>query len=96
MIVEVLRFRLAAGVDEVAFLEADKRVQTEFAYLQPGMVRRTTARADDGEWVVIDLWRSREDADSCDNAWGKDPVTEEFMRFVDRASVKTETFETLD
>ena len=96
MIIEILRFRLAAGADEGAFLEADKRIQTEFAYRQPGMVRRTTAKGGDGEWVVIDLWYSQADADRCEIVWGKDPVTAEFIKFVDKASIKTERFETLD
>lgn len=56
MVVEILRFRLAAGVDESVFRAADKRVQAEFAYQQAGLVRRTTARGRDGSWTVIDVW----------------------------------------
>jgi hypothetical protein len=96
MIVEILRFRLSAGADETAFREADKRLQTGFAYQQPGMIRRTTARGGDGEWVVIDLWNSEADADRCDQVWGKDPMTAEFMKFVDQSSLSTRRFETLD
>ena len=58
-VIETMTFRLVEGADESAFLLVDKRLQTEFAYQQPGLVRRTTARGVDaqaGEWVVIDLW----------------------------------------
>ena len=96
MILEILRFKLSPGTDEAAFLDADKRLQTEFAYQQPGMVRRTTARGVDGTWVVIDLWQSAADADRCDAAWNDDPNAAEFMRHVDSGSVTTERFETLD
>ncbi len=96
MIIEILRFRLAPGADEAAFLSADKRLQTEFAYQQAGIVRRTTARGDDGEWVVIDLWQSRADAERCDDAWDQDPIAQEFMKFVDRASMNRQVLETLD
>jgi hypothetical protein len=96
MIVEILRFRLSAEADEAAFLEADKRLQTQFAYQQPGMVRRTTARNGDGDWVVIDVWSSKADADRCDQVWEKEPISAEFMGFVDRASMSTERFESLD
>ena len=94
--IEILTFRLAAGVDEAAFLAADKRVQTEFAYQQPGMLRRTTARHGDGEWVVIDLWRSDADADACDARWSGDPVAGAFMAFVDRETVRVRRYQELE
>jgi hypothetical protein len=64
-VIEIMRFRLAPGRDEAEFIAADRRLQQEFAYQQPGLVRRTTARGADGDWVVIDLWRSAADADAC-------------------------------
>jgi hypothetical protein len=96
MIVEILRFRLSPGSDEAGFLEADKRVQTEFAYQQPGMIRRTTARTQDGAWAVIDFWRSAADADRCDQLWGKDPISKGFTKFIEQDSATTERYETLD
>lgn len=96
MVVELMRFRLRPDADTDAFLAADRRVQSEFAYRQPGMLRRTLARAADGEWVVIDLWRGLADADGATRAWEDDPATATFMEFVDRPSVSVERFETLD
>jgi hypothetical protein len=93
--IEIMRFRLAPESDaasETAFLEADQTLQEEFAYRQPGLVRRTTARAEDGTWVVIDLWRSAEDADACARRWDDDPVAQRFMAFVDRSTLSTERF----
>jgi len=52
----MMRFRLTPGVEESEFLLADRAVQEDFAYQQPGLLRRTTARADDDSWLVIDLW----------------------------------------
>ncbi len=91
-----MRFRLAEKADPQAFEAADRRVQTEFAYRQPGLQRRTVARAEDGEWVVIDLWRTDQDAERCARAWEGDPVTAEFMSFVDADSVSVRRYETLD
>ena len=93
--IEVLTFRLAEGADEADFLEADRAVQTEFAYQQPGLLRRTTARGEDSNWLVIDIWRSAEDADSCDRIWGQDRWTSRFMSFLDPGSVRTARYETL-
>lgn len=92
----MLVFDLVDGADVDAFLAADKRVQTDFAYQQPGLLRRTTARADGGSWLVLDLWSSAEAADACDDRWKSDPVAQEFMAFVDPATVRTARFEELD
>jgi hypothetical protein len=95
-LIEIFSFKLLPGADEAAFLAADKRLQAEFAYQQPGLMRRTTARATDGEWVVIDLWRSEADADRTSNVWGPDPVTAEFQSFVDPDTVLVRRFDELD
>lgn len=91
-VIEIMRFRLSDVADEDAFLEADREVQSEFAYQQPGLLRRTTARGEQGEWVVVDLWRSVEEAEACSARWGQDAVTAAFMRFVAGDSVKVERF----
>jgi hypothetical protein len=95
-VIEIMRFRLPPGADEAAFLAADRRVQEEFASCQPGLLRRTTARGQDGGWIVIDLWRSAADADACDARWELDPVTQGFMARLDRSSVTTERYQERD
>ena len=94
--IEIMSFRLAPSTDEAAFLAADRRLQTEFAYRQPGLLRRTTARGDGGDWIVIDVWQSLADADACAERWDGDPVASAFMALLDRESVRTERFHTLD
>jgi hypothetical protein len=96
VVIEIMHFRLAQPADERAFIAADRRVQTEFAYRQPGLLRRTLARAGDGEWIVIDLWQSPEDADHTAQAWEGDPVTAEFMSLVDPGTVSVGRYETFD
>ena len=39
--------------------------------------------------MVIDLWRSAEDADAADAKWAEDPAAAEFMSFVDRSTMRT-------
>lgn len=94
--IQFLEFRLREGADEEAFLSCDKRLQTDFAYQQPGLLRRTTARGDDRRWVVIDLWASAEAADACDARWESDPLAREFMSYVDSGSVRTSRWFELD
>ena len=89
-VIETMTFRLQDGVDEAEFLAADTSLQSDFAYQQPGLVRRTTARGVGdraGEWIVVDLWATDSDADACAMRWDHDPTAQAFMSFVDRSSV---------
>jgi hypothetical protein len=95
-VIEIMRFRLTEQADDQAFEAADRRVQTEFAYQQPGLLRRTLARAEGGEWIVIDVWHSKEDAERCAEAWEGDLATAEFMSFVDAGTVSVGRYETFD
>jgi hypothetical protein len=95
VVIELMQFRLLAGISDDEFLAADNRLQIEFAYQQPGMLRRTTAHDEHGEWLVIDHWRSAADADACAERWGRDAIAQNFMRLVDRASVRGHRFWTV-
>lgn len=98
-VIETMTFRLIGGADYAAFLAVDKRLQADFAYQQRGLVRRTTARGQGdraGEWIVIDLWRSAEDADASTTRWEHDPTTQEFMSFVDMSTVEVRRYTDLD
>jgi hypothetical protein len=94
-VIEIMRFRLPPDGDEAAFLAADRRVQEEFAYHQPGLLRRTTARGEDGGWIVVDVWRCSTDADACDARWERDERTQAFMQLLDRSSVAIERYQEL-
>ena len=96
MQIEIMTFRLRPETSEADFLAADRRVQVDFAYQQPGMIRRTTGRNPDGTWVVIDLWASAADAASYVDGWNREPAPLAFMGLVDDATVVTQSFETLD
>jgi hypothetical protein len=91
-VIEIMRFRLSSGVDRPTFLAADRAVQEDFAYQQPGLLRRTTARADDDSWIVIDMWQSGAESDACSARWDRDPVAQRFMSLVDRDTLVTERY----
>jgi hypothetical protein len=94
MLIELLTFRLVAGADETAFLEADARVQQLFFPHQPGAIRRTTARGIDGEWLVVTLWWSGDEADAAARAADGDATYTAFEGFIENASLRR--FQTLD
>lgn len=95
-VIETMTFTLQPAADVDAFLAADRRLQVEFAYQQPGLVRRTTARDGDGGWIVVDLWESSADAEAMGARWDADPVAAAFMAFVAEDSVQVHRYETLD
>jgi hypothetical protein len=63
-VIEVQTFRLIAGADEEEFRVADERLQTEFYYDQPGLIRRTTGRSADGLFVALVHWDSSDEAEA--------------------------------
>ena len=89
-VIEVCTFS-AAG-DEATLLAADARMQTDFAYQQPGLFRRTTARADGGRWCVVSLWGSVDDAERAAAAAASDEVARDFWALVDPGSVRVERY----
>ena len=88
MLIETSTFRLAAGADDAAFLEADRVLQAELSPM-PGFLRRTTARGEEGEWLVLVLWRSAADADAAGRAATPPDL-------VDPASLDVRRYATLD
>lgn len=52
---EIETFSLVSGIDAATFRSLDEQMQ-EWCYLnRPGLARRTTARAEDGKYVVVTL-----------------------------------------
>ncbi len=94
MLIEINTFRLADGVSDDAFLALDERVRTGYLYHQPGLVRATTARADDGGWVVILVWDSEESADAGAAKVGGDPTYAELSKLLDQATLQQRKYTT--
>ena len=93
---EILTFRLASGVDVAAFTALDARVQTEVAYQQPGLLRRTTGRNDEGRWLILQVWASSEDAATGRVAFDRSAVGAALEAMIDADSVHFERFEGID
>ncbi len=96
MLIEIRTFRLVSDADEAMFLEADRRVQAELASHHAGFIRRTTARAGDGEWAVVVLWQAEGDADASTAQAATHPATTQLSAFVDPVTERVQRFHTLD
>lgn len=93
-VIEVCTFAVIAGDDQVRAVDA--RLQTDFAYRQPGLFRRTTARGADGRWCVITLWRDEGDAERAAANAKSDPVAAAFWSLVDAESIHVQRFTLLE
>ncbi|MHB8680940.1 MAG: antibiotic biosynthesis monooxygenase family protein [Acidimicrobiales bacterium] len=96
MWIETTTFRLRPGTDEETFLEADRRVQTEFVPNLPGFLRRTTARGRDGEWLVLTLWESDRDAEAAAAKGADNPAVAQLLALVDDTTGRAASFQSLD
>ena len=95
-VIEILTFRLASGVDVAAFTALDARVQTEVAYQQPGLLRRTTGRNDEGRWLILQVWASSAAATAGRVAIERSTVGADLHAMIDSDSVHVERFEGID
>ncbi len=95
-VITVTRFRLRPGVDETEFRELDARYQTQFCYQQPGLLRRTVARSEDGEWLALDLWRSAADAEHALGRATADPIAVAYADHLVAESVTVDRYLELD
>ncbi len=95
-VIETHTFRLVDGADIGEFLVADRQVQIELMVRKPTFLRRTTARGVDGHWLVVVVWRSVTEADTARAQVADDPATVAFRALVDRPTLTTTRYETLD
>lgn len=94
-VLSITTFRLAQGVADDAFLASDATCQSDFAYQQAGLLRRTTARTD-LDWLVLEQWASLADAELADEAALHHAAALACAALVDPASVQRRRFTTLD
>jgi hypothetical protein len=87
LLIEIATFRVK--IDESDFIALDARVQTDFIYRQHGIVRRTTGRSPDGEWLVLTFWQSMQDAEGAERS--DDPLWREFLDAIDGLHVQRYT-----
>lgn len=91
-VIEVVRFKLAAGVSPRDFLILDRLVEREHVAKQHGFLRRQSASTPDGEWLVIVHWASAFDADASMASFAKAPAAAAFMQGLDASTLTMQRF----
>ncbi|HEX9260847.1 MAG TPA: hypothetical protein VF855_15015 [Acidimicrobiales bacterium] len=90
--IEIETFSLRDGVDDHTFVMVDEDLQQRFAYQQPGLVRRTTARGEAGRWVVVTSWSSVDAADAARAAAAQSTAVAAWMALVNAGTVTLERY----
>jgi len=91
-IIEIVRFKLAVGVDEQTFLRENEQVEREYIPKQPGFISREAARGDDGEWLVVVHWQTEQDADASMNKFMSDPDSQGFVAALDNSTLSMKRY----
>jgi len=86
-VMEVVTFRLVAGVSDAEFLRHARGTEAALA-AQPGFLRRSLLRDDTGFWTDLVAWRSLTDAEVAAQAMMADPAFAPFLAAIDMASVR--------
>jgi hypothetical protein len=87
LILELVSFRLRAGVSGEQFNEAVRSVDTFLAERQGFLSRQVLTADSDGSWVDLVWWSGLEAAQSAAEAIRNDPRAAPFMACLDPASV---------
>jgi len=84
--IQIVRFRLATGVDEGEFRALNERFQREVAPKLPGLVRREATRSAEGEWILVLRYADVEAAKKAGRS-DTSEVAQAFMKMIDRTTM---------
>jgi heme-degrading monooxygenase HmoA len=92
-VVEVVTFKLKAGVTAAQFARIDKAVEREHVAKQPGFIARESAHGEKGEWLVIVHWRTAKDAEASMASFEKAPAAAQFMSKIEASTMKMKRYQ---
>lgn len=92
-VIEIVTFKLKAGVAAAEFAPIDQAVEREHVSRQPGFVSRESAHGADGEWLVIVHWRSAKDADASMATFEKAPAAAAFMSKIEASTMSMKRYQ---
>ena len=85
--VETVSYKLAAGVANDAFLKASE-VMTRWVSRQSGLQYRSLSQKDDGSWLDIVYWNTKEDAEKAGESFRQEMIATDFYMMIDPGSVE--------
>jgi hypothetical protein len=94
-VIEVTKFRLNDATNVEDFVVVNAKYQTDFAYQQMGLRRRTVAPGLDGEWLALSVWSSKSDVHRANEEAVHSKVAQEYEGCIDPSSKTVEYFKEL-
>ena len=86
-VIEIATLKLKDGVTYEEFAPIDKMIGSNYVAKQPGFISRESAKGENGEWVVVVHWKSKEDANKSMASFMNAPESSNFMELVDTSSM---------
>lgn len=90
-VLEIVTFNAAPGISPEALATTGAAIRP-WLVGQPGFVRRSLARADDGGWTDCVTWASMDTALAAAASMGSAPGAPEFLATIDMSSVTVRHF----
>jgi glyoxylase-like metal-dependent hydrolase (beta-lactamase superfamily II) len=85
-VIEIAAFTLAPGTTAEQFAPIDQAMERDYISKQPGFIARESAAGDDGDWLVVNHWKSVGDAQAAMDAIATAPAAQTFWKNI---NVKT-------
>jgi hypothetical protein len=94
--IEIVTFRLAAGVTDEAFTAETMSMERDFLGKLQGFLNRDTGKSTDGDWVVVLNWAQPEDAQASMDKFVGNEGTVSFLAMIDMQTFKMTRYELRD
>jgi glyoxylase-like metal-dependent hydrolase (beta-lactamase superfamily II) len=82
-VIEIALFNLAPGTTPEQFAPIDHAMERDYISKQPGFITRESGAGDHGDWLVVNHWKTVEDAQAAMVAFASAPATQAFMKHLD-------------
>ncbi len=90
-VIQVVQFKLNAGVDEAEFRAINERFQREIVPTLPGLLRREATVGEDGGWLLVLRYDSMENARGGAKRDTSD-LAHAFMAFIDMSTMSAKFY----
>lgn len=87
-VIEVTTLRHNENMTPEEFAAADADVSVRYTRVQPGYIQRHSGRSSDGEWLVLVLWETNEDAVASMERFMGEPSVADFAGAIDGPSMR--------
>lgn len=94
--IEIVNFRLNAGVTDEEFLKETMSMEREFLGKLHGFLDRDTGKTPEGDWIVVLHWAAAEDAQASMDKFVAAEGTKSFTSKIDMSTFKMTRYELRD